>query len=170
MRIALFDFDNTLIKSKACVKVRNKDGQEIARFYDDLFRDYPLADGDYFDFEDMESAEVLETAQTTRYIETLREHVHRGDTIMILTSRGNANIIRDFLVSHNVYPVDIIAINSEEWVPLRHLPNAERKKIAVRRLYEKGYDEFIYYDDDEANLRAVASLDGPKIVTHLVKL
>jgi hypothetical protein len=95
----------------------------------------------------------------TKYWNTLKREYNRGTHIGILTARPDKKIIREFFLKHGIRIKDalVMAIND----PSLGLEGTiqQRKTEAIRILANVGYDTFIFFDDNEPNLKSAKELE-----------
>lgn len=157
-KIILFDLDDTLVHTLAEIGVV-KDGVLIKRLPNDKFNDYVLKQGESFDFSEFTDLDLLMKSPFTKYWQTLKREYNKGTHIGILTARSNKNMVREFFLRNGIRIKDalVMAIND----PILGLKGniQQRKSEAIRILADVGYETFIFFDDNEPNLKTAKELE-----------
>ena len=158
-KIILFDLDDTLIHTTAEIKLF-KGEKFIRRISNQEFNNYILNAGEHFDFGEFDDPNILASEQFTPYWKTLKREYNKGTHIGILTARADCKMIKQFFTSRGVRIKDelIIAVNDPELG--LHGSIQHRKAEAIEILANAGYDLFIFFDDNEPNLKAAKSLES----------
>lgn len=157
-RLLVFDLDDTLIKSKANVVVKR--GKETMVLTPEDFNHYDWMEGDIVDFSQFRSDEILDSAEMTKYWETLKREYKKGTHICILTARGDADMVWRFFRRKGIDIKSELVIAVED--PKFGLTGsiAEKKKKAIQSLATLGYRTFVFFDDSEENLRRAKDLES----------
>lgn len=157
-KIILFDLDDTLVHTLAEIGVV-KDGVLIKRLPNDKFNDYVLKQGESFDFSEFTDLDLLMKSPFTKYWQTLKREYNKGTHIGILTARSNKKMVREFFLRNGIRIKDalVMAIND----PILGLKGniQQRKSEAIRILADVGYETFIFFDDNEPNLKTAKELE-----------
>jgi len=154
-KIRVFDFDDTLVRTDAKIKVKNKG----LSFSTSEFTNYKQKPDDDLDFSEFRTGELI-NPRPTAFLQTAFKRIIKGDAdIMILTARPNTPEIKEFL-SNYVNPDRLIIVGGAE--------TPELKKQEIAKLLDD-YDEIKFFDDSIPNIMAVRSLKSPKIKTQIVK-
>lgn len=158
-KIILFDLDDTIIHTTAEIMVV-KNGQCIKKLSNAEFNDYILKPGEHFDFGEFDDPNILGDSKFTKYWKTLKREYNKGTHIGILTARSNCGMIKKFFLDNGIRIKDelVIAIND----PKTGLKGSiqQKKSEAIGILAEAGYKLFIFFDDNEPNLRAAKQLES----------
>lgn len=158
-KIILFDLDDTIIDTIAEIGVV-KGGKVIKRLSNAEFNDYVLGPGESFDFGEFDDPILLDQSPFTKYWNTLKREYRKGTHIGILTARSDCRMIKEFFLKNGIRIKDelVIAIND----PSLGLKGSiqEKKTEAIRILAGVGYDNFIFFDDNEPNLKSAKSLES----------
>lgn len=158
-KIILFDLDDTIIDTIAEIGVV-KGGKVIKRLPNAEFNDYVLGPGESFDFGEFDDPILLDKSPFTKYWNTLKREYRKGTHIGILTARSDCRMIKEFFLKNGIRIKDelVIAIND----PSLGLKGSiqEKKTEAIRILAGVGYDNFIFFDDNEPNLKSAKSLES----------
>lgn len=157
-KIILFDLDDTIIHTIAEIGVV-KGGKLIKRLPNAEFNDYVLGPGESFDFGEFDDPTLLDKSPFTKYWETLKREYKKGTHIGILTARGDSRMIKDFFLKNGIRIKDelVMAIND----PSLGLKGTiqQKKSEAIRILASVGYDTFVFFDDNEPNLKSAKELE-----------
>lgn len=158
-KIILFDLDDTIIDTIAEIGVI-KGGKVIKRLPNAEFNDYVLGPGESFDFGEFDDPILLDQSPFTKYWNTLKREYRKGTHIGILTARSDCRMIKEFFLKNGIRIKDelVIAIND----PSLGLKGSiqEKKTEAIRILAGVGYDNFIFFDDNEPNLKSAKALES----------
>lgn len=158
-KIILFDLDDTIIDTIAEIGVV-KGGKVVKRLPNAEFNDYVLGPGESFDFGEFDDPILLDQSPFTKYWNTLKREYKKGTHIGILTARSDCRMIKEFFLKNGIRIKDelVIAIND----PSLGLKGSiqEKKTEAIRILAGVGYDNFIFFDDNEPNLKSAKSLES----------
>jgi hypothetical protein len=158
-KIILFDLDDTIIDTIAEIGVV-KGGKVIKRLPNAEFNDYVLGPGESFDFGEFDDPILLDQSPFTKYWNTLKREYKKGTHIGILTARSDCRMIKEFFLKNGIRIKDelVIAIND----PSLGLKGSiqEKKTEAIRILAGVGYDNFIFFDDNEPNLKSAKALES----------
>jgi phosphoserine phosphatase len=170
-RVVVFDLDDTLIVTDAKIKViHSKSGKEVASLTPSQFNYFSRKNYHKFNFEEFESQEILNEGKFIRKIfQIFRKMVMNGQEIAIVTARSDKMLVHNFFKEKGIriMPNMIFAvskINSEKY----HGSIAERKKQALNILINKGYTEFIFFDDNCDNLHLVKELESSNVKVETV--
>lgn len=158
-KIMLFDLDDTLIHTTAEIWVV-KNGKQIHKLSNNEFNNYVLKPGESFDFVEFDDPNILANSKFTKYWNTLKREYNKGTHIGILTARSDCNMIREFFLNNGIRIKDelVIAINDPK-IGLKGSIQ-QKKSEAIGILAEAGYKLFIFFDDNEPNLRAAKQLES----------
>lgn len=158
-KIILFDLDDTIIDTIAEIGVV-KGGKVIKRLPNAEFNDYVLGPGESFDFGEFDDPILLDQSPFTKYWNTLKREYKKGTHIGILTARSDCRMIKEFFLKNGIRIKDelVIAIND----PSLGLKGSiqEKKTEAIRILAGVGYTNFIFFDDNEPNLKSAKALES----------
>lgn len=157
-KIILFDLDDTIIHTTAEIMVI-KNGECIKKLSNAEFNDYTLKPGESFDFGEFDDPTILASSAFTQYWKTLKREYTKGTHIGILTARSNSAMIKKFFLNNGIRIKDelVIAINDPE-LGLKGTIQ-QKKSEAISILADAGYDLFVFFDDNEPNLKAAKQLE-----------
>ena len=157
-KIILFDLDDTIIHTTAEIYIA-KNGKRIRKISNGEFNDYTLKRGESFDFGEFADPDILASSKFTKYWDTLKREYKKGTHIGILTARSDCDMIKQFFLNNGIRIKDelVMAIND----PSLGLTGSiqRRKAEAIGILANAGYNLFIFFDDDEPNLKAAKELE-----------
>ena len=163
--LTMFDVDETMFKTKAKVKVVNKNGKVIKKLDNQQFNLYKKKAGEEFDFGEFKNAEVFNRTSTpiARMINKvkviLKNATRKGSKVIIVTARPNFDDKELFLDTFRNQGIDIDKIYVERAGNLGSGPAAENKKVIFRKyLDQKIYKRIRLFDDAKSNLKAFLSL------------
>jgi FMN phosphatase YigB (HAD superfamily) len=170
--ICIFDLDDTLVKTDAKIRVYQKEtGDLLHSLTPEQFNDF-VNHGHTLDFEDFNDLQILLSGHLMeKNVKILRDLALRHPIGMI-TARSHLNSVLEFIYQKRL-PIneDLVFVVNDEDSPFEGSV-AERKKQAFEQLIKRGYNNFIYYDDNLDNLEAAKSLEKDyevNIETHHVK-
>jgi len=165
-KLVMFDLDDTLIISSAKIKVLDpKTGNVIKELTPAEFNFFKPSKKSVLSFEDFESADVLKKSEFIQHVyEKLKDYYKRGVHVGIVTARSSSQLIRDFFLSNGVdiHPDLVIAVNDSQYGFTGSV--AEKKKQAILGLVEQGYHDFIFFDDNDDNLKLAKEIEKEKDV------
>ena len=163
--LTMFDVDETMFKTKAKVKVVNKNGKVIKKLDNQQFNLYKKKAGETYDFGEFKNAEVFNRTSTpiARMINKvkviLRNAVRKGSRVIIVSARPNFDDKELFLDTFRNQGIDIDKIYVERAGNLGGGPAADNKKVIFRKyLDQKIYKRIRLFDDSKENLKAFLSL------------
>ena len=117
--LTMFDVDETMFKTKAKVKVINKNGKVIKKLDNQQFNLYKKKAGEEFDFGEFKNAEVFNRTSTpiARMINKvkviLKNATKKGSKVIIVTARPNFDDKELFLDTFRNQGIDIDKIYVE---------------------------------------------------------
>lgn len=162
-KLRVFDFDDTLVKTKSKITVTSKFGDSF-----DLtpgeYAVYEPMPGDQFDFTDFTKLIDPQIIKWTANI--LRNLVAAGRDVVILTARESSEPVAQFIKEIGLPPIEIIALGDSN--PLK------KSEYIAKRIEEDNLDEVEFFDDSVKNIKAVMDLK-PKypntkiILRHVVE-
>lgn len=163
-KIILFDLDDTIIHTTAKISVF-KNGECVKKLTNTEFNDYVLKSGETFGFEEFDDFDILSSSKFTPYWETLKREYKKGTHVGILTARSNCTMIRRFFMNNGIRIKSelVMAVND----PSLGLNGTiqERKSEAISILANAGYKLFIFFDDNEPNLKSAKKLEKEYNIT-----
>ena len=163
-KLRVFDFDDTLVKTKAKVYITTGSGKKRV-FTPGEWAVYKPNPNDKFDFSEFDG-ELLEPKQIKPIMKVFNNVVKASGTrkINILTARGNYKPVKKFLTDIGYGGIFVITLNSG---------NPQKKADWIESQIKKGYDDILFFDDSNKNINAVKALGKKypsiKLNTRLVK-
>lgn len=160
-KILVFDLDDTLVITDAKIKVCDKKTGECFALTPEEFNAYEKQPHHELDFDDFKSLEIMKAGKLIEYyLKIFKEAYKQKLAVGIVTARDDRDMIWKWLREHVGYRIDkdlIFAVND----PIHKYKGgiSDRKKAAFKDLIEMGYIDFQFYDDDDANLKLVKSLE-----------
>lgn len=165
--IHVFDFDDTLVKTKSKIYLTSRDevGNEVKTTLNPReYAQYERQRGDVFDYSDFE--QVIEPEPVKPMMLNLMKSIHASgiDNVFILTARGNSTPVREFLNSQGVPEIRIFAVGSSA-------PEAKANVIKNEIMSRSNINGVTFYDDAAKNIMAVRALRAslPKIKNVKIK-
>jgi len=152
--IHVFDFDDTLVKTKSKIYLTSRDelGNEVKRSLTPReYAQYKRQHGDVFDYSDFE--QVIEPEPVKPMMLNLMKSIRDSgiDNVFILTARGNSGPVREFLNSKGIPEIRIFAVGTSD-------PGAKANVIKDEVLSRDDINEVTFYDDAAKNIMAVRAL------------
>ena len=150
-KLRVFDFDDTLVKTKSFVYVKNKKTGREFRLTPGEYAVYTPKSDDEFDYKDF--TEIKDPIEIKKVTNVLRRIVKAsgGKGVYILTARGSYKPIKQYLKDIGIDKyIHIIALGSSdpkhkaEWI--EYMIDAEN------------YDDIYFADDSPKNVRAVKQM------------
>lgn len=161
-KILVFDLDDTLVISSAKIKVCNKKTGECYSLTPEEFNTYEKGDDEDLNFDEFKSLEIMKAGKLIDYYLKIFKEAYRSKlAVGIVTARDDRKMIYRWLREHVGFRIDndlIFAVND----PVHKFKGSisDRKKQAFKELIDMGYNDLQFYDDDDANLRLVKSLES----------
>lgn len=160
-KILVFDLDDTLVISSAKIKVCNKKTGECYSLTPEEFNTYEKGEHEELNFDEFKSLEIMKAGKLIEYYLKIFKEAYKSKlAVGIVTARDDRKMIHKWLREHVGYRIDyelIFAVND----PVHKFKGniSDRKKAAFKELIEMGYNDMQFYDDDDANLKLVKSLE-----------
>jgi hydroxymethylpyrimidine pyrophosphatase-like HAD family hydrolase len=163
-RLVMFDLDDTLIISSAKIKVLDPKTQKVIKELTPAeFNFFKPSKKTVLSFSDFESADVLKKSEFIIHVyDKLKDYYTKGVHVGIVTARSSSTLIRDFFLSNgiDIHPELVIAVNDPQYNFTGSV--AQKKKQAIHTLIEQGYEDFIFFDDNEENLQLAKETEKEK--------
>ena len=161
----VFDFDDTLAMTDACVLViglvdhsgslgyRDMRRKIVKRLTPAEFNTYELQKGEEFDFSQFKNPEFILNGKPTKLIELAQEIYREGHNLFILTARSNsiADAIQEFLNQFGIEATAVHCVGDSG-------SDISRNKRKVLLTIMESYDKIYFYDDDTANVEAAQEI------------
>jgi FMN phosphatase YigB (HAD superfamily) len=146
-KLRIFDFDDTLVKTKSFVYVTKPNGRKL-KLTPGEYAVYTPREGDEFDYSDFQS--VNEPTEIKKMTNVLRRMVRSNGSsgMYILTARASYQPIKQYLsdIGINSNSVYVIALASND-------PKDKADWIEMM-IDEKGYNDVYFADDSLKNVEA----------------
>ena len=167
-KIILFDIDDTLIKSKAKIYVLNNENKVIKKLTPEMYNTYVRKEGEHFSYDEFDNERILNEAKLTKFWKIMTDVYDAGFNVGIVTAREDKEMLIRFFLSRGVdinryliFPIGGKDCKFQGTIQ-------DRKRQVIEHLSARGYKNFVFYDDNEDNLREVAKMSnkiGVKIKT-----
>lgn len=159
MKITIFDLDDTLLRSKARVRIYDAVTRKTFLLTPSQFNLFVPAIHHHLSYEEFESRKILSKSTLLPLFHKFNEMYLNNEPLGIVTARSDSLMIHEFLKERNV-DIDIDLIYAVTH-PFHGFQGgvADRKKQAFEKLILRGYTEFEFYDDNDENLALVKSLE-----------
>jgi len=143
----IYDFDDTLVKTKATIVVITSAGNK-KELSSEEFATYKLKAGERFDFSNFDKI-ISGSTPISKNLERLKDSSQKSHIkTTVLTARRIAYPIMVHLRKNYNIDAYTIAVGSS---------NPEVKADYIEKEVKKGYNQVLFIDDSEKNLAAVAS-------------
>lgn len=164
-KLRIFDFDDTLAKTKGRVVITKQNGN-ILKLNTQEYVQYKKEPGDSFDYSDFEC--LIEPEENTWVTNILKFVVQKNgiDGAVILTARGSTEPIEEFLRMFHLPRIPIVALGDS---------HPERKQQWILYVAKKlKYDVIEFFDDNPYYIAAVdelkGKLPGTTFITRQIKV
>ena len=147
-KLRVFDFDDTLVKTKSHIYVKHKDGKE-SKLNPGEYAIYEPKDGDQFDFSDFER---VQDPQEIKGVTKLLKTVARAEgerKVVILTARSAYKPVKDYLKDIGLEGIYVVALGDSD---------PQKKADWIEDKIKKGYNDVFFIDDSHKNVAAVNGL------------
>lgn len=148
-KLRIFDFDDTLVKTKSFIYVTHKDGKK-SKLTPGQYAVYQKKQGDVFDYKDFERVNKPEAI--IGYTQLLKRFVSSEGQrkVTILTARGAYKPVKDYLEDIGLGGVYVVALGDSD---------PQKKSDYIENMIKKGYDDVFFVDDSPKNVSAVQKLE-----------
>ena len=146
----VFDFDDTLATTDACVQVYRPDTDwTVKELSPAEFNDYVLKSGEAFDFSQFRCPDLVENGEPTDLVNLAREVQEEEHGVYILTARSSevSHAIAKFLEIHGVQAKQIICLGDKD--DSKQIAQNKRKVLLT---IMESYDKIYFYDDNKENI------------------
>jgi hypothetical protein len=146
-KLRIFDFDDTLVKTKSNIYIKHKDGKE-SKLTPGEYAIYEPKEGDKFDFSDFEK---VKQPQEIKGVTRLLKNIVRvgGSEIVILTARAAYKPIKDYLSDIGLDKLFVVALADSD---------PQKKADWIEDKIKGGVKDVFFIDDSHKNVSAVKSL------------
>lgn len=147
-KLRVFDFDDTLVRTKSFIYVKHKDGKQ-SKLTPGEYAVYEPKAGDQFDFCDFEK--VKQPQEIKGVTKLLKRIVAKeGERkIVILTARAAYQPIKKYLRDIGLGGIYVVALGDAD---------PQKKADWIEDKIKKGYDDVFFIDDSHKNVAAVGQL------------
>ncbi len=148
-RLRIFDFDDTLVKTRSFVYVKN--GNKTKKLTPGEYAIYEEKPGDEFDYSDFEFVKnPKEIKQMTKVLKAILSK--SGGSINILTARSNYKPIRKYLkdINIDISRIYVIALASND--------PADKVNWIKNKIENESYNDIFYVDDSLKNINAAKEM------------
>jgi hypothetical protein len=147
-KLRIFDFDDTLVKTKSHIYITGKDGKK-SKLTPGEYAIYEPKDGDNYDFSDFEQ---VKQPQEIKGVTKLLKTVVRAEgerKVVILTARAAYKPVKDYLQDIGLEGIYVVALASN---------NPQDKADWIEDKIKAGYNDVFFIDDSHKNISAVNKL------------
>jgi hypothetical protein len=146
-KLRIFDFDDTLVKTKSHIYIKHKDGKE-SKLTPGEYAIYEPKKGDQFDFSDFEK---VKQPQEIKGVTRLLKNIVRvgGSEIVILTARSAYKPIKDYLSDIGLDKLYVVALADSD---------PQKKADWIEGKIKDGVKDVFFIDDSHKNVSAVKAL------------
>ena len=146
-KLRIFDFDDTLVKTKSSIYIKHKDGKE-SKLTPGEYAIYEPKSGDQFDFSDFEK---VKQPQEIKGVTRLLKNIVRvgGSEIVILTARSAYKPIKDYLSDIGLDKLYVVALADSD---------PQKKADWIEGKIKDGVKDVFFIDDSHKNVSAVEAL------------
>jgi hypothetical protein len=146
-KLRIFDFDDTLVKTKSHIYIKHKDGKE-SKLTPGEYAIYEPKKGDQFDFSDFEK---VKQPQEIKGVTRLLKNIVRvgGSEIVILTARSAYKPIKDYLSDIGLDKLYVVALADSD---------PQKKADWIENKIKDGVTDVFFIDDSHKNVSAVQAL------------
>jgi hypothetical protein len=146
-KLRIFDFDDTLVKTKSNIYIKHKDGKE-SKLTPGEYAIYEPKEGDQFDFSDFEK---VKQPQEIKGVTRLLKNIVRvgGSEIVILTARSAYKPIKDYLSDIGLDKLFVVALADSD---------PQKKADWIEGKIKDGVKDVFFIDDSHKNVSAVQAL------------
>ncbi len=147
-KLRVFDFDDTLVKTKSHIYVKHGDGKE-SKLTPGEYAIYEPKSDDQFDFSDFEKVnQPQEIKGVTRLLKTVvRAEGERK--VVILTARSVYEPVKNYLKDIGLEGIYVVALGDSD---------PQKKADWIEDKIKKGYNDVFFIDDSHKNVAAVSKL------------
>ena len=146
-KLRIFDFDDTLVKTKSNIYIKHKDGKE-SKLTPGEYAIYEPKEGDKFDFSDFEK---VKQPQEIKGVSRLLKNIVRvgGSEIVILTARAAYKPIKNYLSDIGLDKLFVVALADSD---------PQKKADWIEDKIKGGVKDVFFIDDSHKNVSAVKAL------------
>ena len=147
-KLRIFDFDDTLVKTKSHIYITGKDGKK-SKLTPGEYAIYEPKDGDKYDFSDFEQVkQPQEIKGVTKLLKTVAS-AEGERKVVILTARSAYKPVKDYLKDIGLEGIYVVALASND---------PQHKADWIEDKIKSGYNDVFFIDDSHKNIVAVNKL------------
>jgi hypothetical protein len=150
-KLRVFDFDDTLVQTDAMIYVIKKNTGRKLALTPGQYATYTQDEDDMIDFSEFDS-EIKSGKELKQYTAILRRVLNQPGTdrkAVVLTARGNGEVVKDFLAKIGIPNIEVIAVGSSD---------PQKKAQWIESQINQGFDDIYFLDDSPKNIQAVDAL------------
>jgi hypothetical protein len=147
-KLRVFDFDDTLVKTKSHIYIKHGDGKE-SKLTPGEYAVYEPTPDDKFDFSDFEQ---VKQPQEIKGITNLLKRVVKSEgerKVVILTARSAYQPVKDYLKDIGLEGIYVVALGDAD---------PQKKADWIENKIKTGYNDVFFIDDSQKNVQAVSGL------------
>lgn len=147
-KLRVFDFDDTLVKTKSHIYIKHGDGKE-SKLTPGEYAVYEPKSDDKFDFSDFEQ---VKQPQEIKGITNLLKRVVKSEgerKVVILTARSAYQPVKDYLKDIGLEGIYVVALGDAD---------PQKKADWIENKIKTGYNDVFFIDDSQKNVQAVSAL------------
>jgi hypothetical protein len=147
-KLRVFDFDDTLVKTKSHIYITHSDGKK-STLTPGEYAVYEPKDGDNYDFSDFEQ---VKQPQEIKGVTKLLKTVARAEgerKVVILTARAAYKPVKEYLQDIGLEGIYVVALASND---------PQDKADWIEDKIKAGYNDVFFIDDSHKNITAVDKL------------
>lgn len=147
-KLRVFDFDDTLVKTKSHIYIKHGDGKE-SKLNPGEYAIYEPKQDDQFDFSDFQKVtDPQEIKGVTKLLKTVvRAEGERK--VVILTARSAYKPVKDYLKDIGLEGIYVVALGDSD---------PQKKADWIEDKIKAGYNDVFFIDDSHKNVEAVNGL------------
>jgi hypothetical protein len=147
-KLRVFDFDDTLVKTKSHIYITHSDGKK-SKLTPGEYAVYEPKDGDQYDFSDFEQVkQPQEIKGVTKLLKTVAK-AEGERKVVILTARSAYKPVKDYLKDIGLDGIYVVALASND---------PQHKADWIEDKIKRGYNDVFFIDDSHKNIVAVNKL------------
>ncbi len=147
-KLRVFDFDDTLVKTKSNIYIKHKDGKK-STLTPGEYAVYEPKEGDEFDFSDFNK---VSQPQEIKGVTRLLHKVAKAEgerKVVILTARSVYKPVKQYLEDIGLNGIYVVALGDSD---------PQKKADWIEDKIKKGFDDVFFIDDSHKNVTAVKGL------------
>ena len=147
-KLRVFDFDDTLVKTKSNIYIKHKDGKK-STLTPGEYAVYEPKEGDGFDFSDFNK---VSQPQEIKGVTRLLHKVAKAEgerKVVILTARSAYKPVKQYLEDIGLNGIYVVALGDSD---------PQKKADWIEDKIKKGFDDVFFIDDSHKNVTAVKGL------------